>query len=77
MSHRQQSHHAGTCHMPDYSEQIEQLIESPKQASDDAGSVTSRDVRELIEAEKHLEGKEASKKPHRGIYFTKLVPPGA
>ncbi|MEM9656958.1 MAG: hypothetical protein AAF961_01225 [Planctomycetota bacterium] len=48
----------------------------PAAASGDEGSVSARKIGELIEAERHVAGKRAVRSRHRGLYITKLSPPG-
>ncbi len=49
----------------------------PKKAETDAGTVEMHPLPDLIEADRYLKQKAAGGKPHRGVRFTKLVPPGA
>lgn len=42
----------------------------------DGVSVRSKDIEEQIKADKYLSGVDAAKRPHRGVRFTKLIPPG-
>lgn len=49
----------------------------PKRAQDDAGSVEQHTLPDQIEAARFVQGSEAAAKPHRGLRFTRLVPPGA
>jgi len=54
--------------------------QGPAEARGDAGSVRQRPLRELIEADRYLAGKDAladSTKKSFGIRIGKLVPPGA
>lgn len=63
--------------MSDLSTQIEEEAAKPKAAQSADASVTRRDLRELIEADRYLASKAAmSKKPQRGLTLTKLSPPG-
>jgi len=63
--------------MPDLSDQIEEDAAKPSSASNDMGSVTKRPLSELIEADKYLASKAAASKAHKGLTFSKLIPPGA
>lgn len=45
-------------------------------ASDGKSSQTNIPIRDLIEADQHLARKRAALKPHMGLRFTKLIPPG-
>ena len=49
----------------------------PAKASGDAGSVEQHKLTEQIAADKHLAGKDAVRKPNRGLRFNKIVPPSA
>lgn len=55
---------------------VETAANQPKQAMADGVSVTNHSLPDLIEAEKHVAAKAAAAKAHRGLRFTKLVPPG-
>lgn len=48
----------------------------PQQATGDGGSVTMRSLTEQIEADRYRALREAAQHAHRGVYMTKLVPPG-
>lgn len=50
--------------------------QGPAEASGDSGSVKMHSLKDQIEADKYLAGKNAARLPHRGLRFTKLVPPG-
>lgn len=45
-------------------------------ASDGKSSQTNIPIKDLIEADQHLARKRAASKPHMGLRFTKLIPPG-
>lgn len=49
---------------------------TPARASNETGSVDARPIKELIEADRYEKSVAAVKKPHRGLRFTKLIPPG-
>ncbi len=55
---------------------IRQNAQGPARASGDAGSVEQHKLSDQIAADKHLAGKDAVNKKHRGLRFNKLVPPG-
>jgi len=63
------------------SEDINAIIEtnaaSPRKVETDGGSVEARDLRELIEAEKHIAAKTAANSSHFGLRRKRQVPPGA
>lgn len=49
---------------------------TPAKASNETGSVESRPIKDLIEADRYEKSVAAAKKSHRGLRFTKLIPPG-
>lgn len=57
-------------------QQIESTAASPKRVRTDAGEVESQDIAKLIEVDKYLSGSRAVKAAHRGLRFSKIVPPG-
>jgi hypothetical protein len=61
--------------MPDQT-LVSDAATEPKSASADGVSVQNHSLDELIRAEKHLAAKSGASKPHRGLRFSKLVPPG-
>jgi len=61
----------------DLSDQIRDAAEGPQQVTIDGQTVQERPLAELIEADRYLAGKTASDKGHRGLRFSKIVPPGA
>lgn len=56
---------------------IAATLGGPKSATVDGVSVTQHSLPELIAAAKYLAAQKGAKQPHRGLRFTKLVPPGA
>jgi hypothetical protein len=58
-------------------DKIEENAQRPKRFSGDSETVEQHDLSEQIKASKHLAGNQAATKGHRGIRFTKLIPPGA
>lgn len=60
----------------DLSEVITTAAKRPLSASGDEGSVQSRSISELIEADRYLASKRASASG-RGFRITKLSPPGS
>jgi hypothetical protein len=48
----------------------------PKRASGDAGSVEQHPLKDQIEADRHLNFKQASRAWDPGVRVAKLVPPG-
>jgi hypothetical protein len=57
-------------------EEIAAAALQPKSASNDSGSMTARDVAEMIEAAKWQKQNDGASKPNRGIRFTQLRSPG-
>lgn len=55
---------------------IEENAKGPQSVSADGVSVSARPIDEQIKADQYLTGKEAATKAHRGLRFTKLIPPG-
>jgi len=62
-------------------EELEQAIKDnaagPAKASFDGQSVEQHALRDQIEADRYLSGKEATRKKGLGVKFVKLEPPGA
>lgn len=58
-------------------DKIRENASGPAKASGDAGSVEQHKLKDQIAADKHLAGKDAVKKPHRGLRFNKFIPPAA
>jgi hypothetical protein len=58
-------------------DEIRDNATGPAKASGDAGSVDQHKLTEQIAADKHLAGKDAVRKPNRGLRFNKIVPPSA
>ncbi len=61
--------------------ELEQAIRdaatNPASASNDAGSVTGRNVDEIIKADRYLSTKAAAEQPLTRIRIGRIVPPGA
>jgi len=61
----------------DLKDAIKQNAEGPAEARGDAGSVRQHGLKDQIEVDKYLAGKEAgSKDPAKGFTRVKIVPPG-
>lgn len=58
-------------------EQIESAAAQPQRVRTDAGEVESRDLEQLIEADKYLAATRAAQSKTRGLRITKLNPPGS
>lgn len=65
--------------MPDdtITDAIRENAAGPAKATGDSISVEQHSIREQIEADRYLASKRAASKPHRGLRFTRIVPPGA
>ena len=58
-------------------EAIELVAKGMVSSSSESGrSMTNMPIRDLIDADRHLAGKNASSKPHFGLRMTKCIPPG-
>jgi len=60
----------------DLKEVIQQNASGPAEVSTDAGTVKQHNLKDQIEVDKYLAGKEAVRQPTRGLRFNKLIPPG-
>ncbi len=56
---------------------VEEALDRPRSVQTDAGSVTERPIGELVQGVRHVKSQRAASRPHRGLRFTKLRPPGA
>ncbi len=63
--------------MSESDDPVRQAAQSPKKASDDAGSMEQHPLTEQIEADRYLASKAAAKKNGLGVKFAKLSPPSA
>ncbi len=50
--------------------------QGPAEASGDVGSVRQHPLRDLIEVDRYLNSKRASRSSKRGLMLSKLLPPG-
>lgn len=57
-------------------EQLIELAQSPQSASSDGQSVSARSADDVLKLQNAAKAKTAATKAHRGLRFTKLVPPG-
>ena len=55
---------------------IRQNAQGPESASADGVQVKQRSLRDVIEADKYLAGKDARRNPARAFTRVKIVPPG-
>lgn len=63
--------------MPDdLDDTIRENAQGPAKASGDSGSMEQHPLRDQIEADRYLNSKQAAKQKHRGLRFSRLVPPG-
>ena len=58
-------------------EAIEQNAKGPASVTVAGQTVVQKDVEQQIKADEYLAAKAAAAKPHLGLRFTKIVPPGA
>lgn len=56
--------------------EIEAAATQPQRVRTDAGEVETRDLEQLIEADKYLAAARAAQSKSRGLRITKLNPPG-
>jgi hypothetical protein len=56
---------------------IRENAAGPVQASGDSISVEQHSIQDQIAADRYLASKAAAKQPHRGLRFSRIVPPGA
>lgn len=57
-------------------ERIRAVASGPAEVSSDAGRVVEQNLEDLLEAARQLAAQASAAKPHRGLRFTRLVPPG-
>lgn len=55
---------------------VQSAMEEPRQAMADGVSTTAHTLTDLIKADQYTAAKRAAGKPHRGLRFNKLIPPG-
>lgn len=55
---------------------IRQAATSPQSATVDGNTVTSRNLNELLEADRYLANKRAAKSGGLGLRIQKIIPPG-
>lgn len=48
----------------------------PKRVAGDSGSVEQHSIKDLIDADKHLNAKKAGRKGFGGLHFAQIVPDG-
>ena len=58
-------------------EAIEQNALGPASVTVGGQTVVQKDVEQQIKADEYLAAKQAATKPHFGLRFTKIIPPGA
>ena len=56
---------------------IEQNAKGPKRVQVANQSVEQQSIDDQIKADEYLAAKQAASKPHFGLRFTKVIPPGA
>jgi len=62
--------------MSDLTAAIEDAAAKPRSVAIDGLSVQQQSVAEVIAADRYLKAQAAAARPHFGLRFTKLVPPG-
>ena len=64
--------------MPDeITDRLETLAQKPQIVEADGVKVEQHDLKQIVEADRYLSNRNAASKPHRGLRFSKIVPPGA
>ena len=58
-------------------EAIDQALLLPAVMTEAGRTVTERPLKDLLDARDRMTGNQAVIKPHFGLRFTKLIPPGA
>ena len=58
-------------------EAIEQNALGPASVTVAGQTVVQKDIEQQIKADEYLAAKQAAAKPHFGLRFTKIIPPGA
>ncbi len=61
----------------DITNAIRENASGPAKASGDQGSFEQHSIPDQIAADRYLASKRAASKPHRGMRFTRIIPPGA
>jgi hypothetical protein len=61
----------------DITDAIRENASGPSKASGDQGSFEQHSIPDQIAADRYLASKRAANKPHRGMRFTRIIPPGA
>lgn len=61
----------------DLKQTITDNAKAPAEAQTDNVRVKQQPLKDVIEADKYLAGKNAAAKNHRGLYFNQIKPPGA
>ena len=71
-----QWHHGYMATNDDLSQAIRDAANAPKKTQVKSTTVEEHPLPDLIAAERHLANKEAARRNHRGIRFSKIIPPG-
>lgn len=61
----------------DLSSDIQDAAQGPKQVTSDGLTVQAHPLLDLVKADQYLKAQDAAAKKHRGLRFTRLLPPGA
>lgn len=59
------------------SDALKAAAQQPKRVRTDAGEVEAHDLEQQIAADKYLASKSAVGSSHRGLRFSRIIPPGA
>lgn len=62
--------------MADLTDRLNEIANSPAQATADGVSTTELDLEKLIKLDQYQKALAGSKTKSRGLRFTKLIPPG-
>jgi hypothetical protein len=57
-------------------EALERVAIGPKRSKESGREIEEHDLDQLIRADNHIAAKNAGRRNHQGLRFTKIVPPG-
>ena len=61
----------------DLSQVIEDSASGPAEVTGDSGGMKQHPLKDVIESDRYLSSKDASRRKNRGLNFAKFSPPGA
>ncbi len=67
----------GEATTPNLTDAIRENASGPASASGDSVSVSQHSLKDQIEADRYLASRAAVSRRHRGLRFSRVVPPGA